>query len=91
MLVLPPQLTHDEAAACVRMLSQALASQPPRQAAVADAGPLQQFDSSALAVLLECRREALAQGRSVSVTNMPPRLQELASVYGVSEVLAPPA
>jgi phospholipid transport system transporter-binding protein len=91
MLVLPSRLTHDDAAACVRMLSQALASQPPQQPAVADAGPLQQFDSSALAVLLECRREALAQGRSFAVANMAPRLQELASVYGVSELLTPPA
>jgi phospholipid transport system transporter-binding protein len=91
MLVLPPQLTHDEAVACSRMLSQTLRSQPAQQPAVADAAPLQQFDSSALAVLLECRREALAQGRAFSVANMPPRLRELASVYGVSELLAPPA
>ena len=91
MLVLPPQLSHDEAAACSRMLLQALRSEPAQQGAVADAAPLQTFDSSALAVLLECRREALAHGRAFAVVNMPERLRELAAVYGVSELLAAPA
>ncbi|HZY20109.1 MAG TPA: STAS domain-containing protein [Ramlibacter sp.] len=88
MLVLPAQLTHAQAPACARMLAQALRSQPAREA-VADASPLQQFDSSALAVLLECRREAMANGKTFAVANMPPRLRELAAVYGVSELLAP--
>jgi phospholipid transport system transporter-binding protein len=54
---------------------------------VVDARPLQVFDSSALAVLLECRREALALGKTFAVANMPPRLRDLAGVYGVSELL----
>jgi phospholipid transport system transporter-binding protein len=87
VLVLPAQLTHDEAPACARMLAQALGSQPQGHA-VADAAALQHFDSSALAVLLECRREALALGRTFTVANMPPRLRDLATVYGVSELLA---
>ena len=86
MLVLPAQLTHAEAAACSRMLAQALQSEPGREA-VADASALQQFDSSALAVLLECRREALAMGKTFVVSRLPPRLGELAGVYGVSELL----
>jgi phospholipid transport system transporter-binding protein len=89
MLVLPAQLTHADAPACARMLAQALRSEPQQQA-VADASALQQFDSSALAVLLECRREALALGKQFSVANLPPRLRELAGVYGVFELLAPP-
>jgi len=88
MLVLPAELTHDEAAACARMLAQALRSEPGTQV-IADASPLQQFDSSALAVLLDCRREALANGKSFAVSGLSPRLRELASVYGVSELLAP--
>ena len=87
MLVLPAQLTHDEAAACARMLSQALRAEPERRV-VADAAALHQFDSSALAVLLECRREALAHGKDLAVVNLPERLRELASVYGVGELLA---
>ena len=88
MLVLPARLTHDDAPACARMLAQALRSEPQQQV-VADASALQQFDSSALAVLLECRREALALGKEFSVTQMPPRLRELAGLYGVGDLLEP--
>jgi phospholipid transport system transporter-binding protein len=88
LLVLPAQLTHAEASACSRMLAQALRSEPQQQAVV-DASALQRFDSSALAVLLECRREALALGKNLAVANMPPRLGELAGLYGASELLAP--
>lgn len=86
MLVLPESLTHAEAPACCRMLAQALRSDPSPQA-VADASALQQFDSSVLAVLLDARREALALGKTFAVTHMPARLRELATLYGVSELL----
>jgi phospholipid transport system transporter-binding protein len=86
MLVLPAELTHDQAAACSRMLAQAMRSEK-EGAVVADAGALQRFDSSALAVLLECRREALAHGKSFAVARLPARLRELASVYGVEGLL----
>jgi phospholipid transport system transporter-binding protein len=90
VLVLPAELTHAEAPACCRMLAQALRSDPAPQA-VADASALQHFDSSALAVLLECRREALALGKSFSVSRLPERLRELAALYGVAELLPPAA
>ena len=86
MLVLPAELTHDDAVACCRMLAQGLRSQP-ESAIVADAGNLTKFDSSVLAVLLECRREALALGKTFSVTRMPPRLRDLAALYGVAQLL----
>jgi phospholipid transport system transporter-binding protein len=86
MLVLPPKLTHDEAPACVLMLRQGLAGQA-ASSTVVDASPLVQFDSSALAVLLECRREASALGRGFAVKGLPPRLRELASLYGVAGLL----
>jgi len=86
MLVLPAELTHAQAAASVRMLAQGLRSQTDA-AVVADASALAKFDSSALAVLLECRREALAQGKTFSVRGLPARLRELAAVYGVGELL----
>jgi phospholipid transport system transporter-binding protein len=86
VLVLPAELTQAQANACLRMLVQGLKAS--RQSpAVADASALERFDSSALAVLLECRREALAQGRAFTVTGMPPRLAELAGLYGVEELL----
>ena len=87
MLVLPARLTHEHAAPCARMLAQAMRSEPAQ--VVADASPLQEFDSSALAVLLECRREALLQGKSFAVGQLPARLRQLAGVYGVAELLAP--
>ncbi|MDM0120564.1 MULTISPECIES: STAS domain-containing protein [Variovorax] len=86
MLVLPPKLTHDEAPACMRMLQQGLAGQE-GSSAVVDASALERFDSSALAVLLECRREASALGRSFAVKGLSPRLRELASLYGIAGLL----
>ena len=86
MLVLPSELTHAQAPACSLMLAQALRSEPGTQA-VADASALLKFDSSALAVLLECRREALAQGKTFAVSNLHPRLRALATLYGVGELL----
>ena len=90
MLMLPAELTHEQAPACARMLAQALGSEKEADV-VADAGALERFDSSALAVLLDCRREALARGKSFAVAHMPARLRELAAVYGVDSLLPAPA
>jgi phospholipid transport system transporter-binding protein len=90
VLVLPAELTHAEATACGRMLAQALRSDQGRQA-VADASALRHFDSSALAVLLDCRREALALGKTFAVSRLHPRLRALATLYGVAELLPEPA
>ena len=86
MLVLPAELTHAQATACCRMLAQALRTDPGREA-VADASALRRFDSSALAVLLECRREALALGKTFAVSQLQPRLRALAVLYGVGALL----
>jgi len=87
MLVLPATLRHEEAPACMRMLQQGLAAQSPESVAVVDATALAQFDSSALAVLLECRRESSALGRGFSVKGLSPRLRELAALYGIAGLL----
>ena len=86
MVVLPVDLTHVHAPACARMLAQAVRAEA-GTSVVADASPLQRFDSSALAVLLECRREALLARKSFSVMALPTRLRELAGLYGVAELL----
>lgn len=52
-----------------------------------DAGDLQTFDSSAVAVLLELRRKLLGQGKALRVCNWPERLRELVDIYGVSDLL----
>ncbi|MDF1484749.1 STAS domain-containing protein [Ramlibacter sp. H39-3-26] len=88
-LVLPAALTHAQARASLDMLLQGLrAHRGPAMAVVADATALVAFDSSALAVLLECRREALAQGHRFSVKGLPPDLGNLAKLYGVGALLA---
>ena len=86
MLILPAELTHQQAGPCSQMLASGLRSSP-ESSVVADAAALSTFDSSALAVLLECRREAMALGETFSVSHLPPRLRELAVLYGVAELL----
>ena len=90
MLVLPSELTHAQALACSRMLAQGIAAET-SGTVVLDASALGQqgarFDSSALAVVLECRREAMAAGKQLSVRGLPQRLRELAGLYGVASLL----
>lgn len=89
MLLLPATLTEREARDTLRMLKAALQ----REAAGAeatlavDASQLQRFDSSALAVLLECERLAQAWGKIFEVKHLPVKLIELARVYGVDHAL----
>ena len=89
MLSLPALLTHDVAADFERGLKALVAAQPAQ--VVADASSLKTFDSSALAVLLACRREAMALGKPFSVAALPPRLRQLAGLYGVAELIPPAA
>ena len=53
-----------------------------------DAGALQDFDTSTVALLLEARRRAQARGAAFVIRNAPPKLQELARLYGVDELLS---
>jgi phospholipid transport system transporter-binding protein len=85
VLTLPVRLTHQVVMPVLRAMSDA---QNSHAAVVIDASALQEFDSSALAVLLSCRRQALAAGKSFSVQGLPQRLRQLAGLYGVAELLA---
>jgi phospholipid transport system transporter-binding protein len=87
MLLLPVTLTAREARDTLRMLKQALQKEGGDAAVVVDAGTLQQFDSSALAVLLEVDRLAEAWGRPFSIVSAPPKLVALAKLYGVDALL----
>lgn len=86
VIVLPAELTHATADACVAMAGQSI-----RAAGAGDvlvqAGGLHDFDSSALAVLLETRRIAHAAGHGWTIADLPPRLAQLAGLYGVGELL----
>jgi phospholipid transport system transporter-binding protein len=46
-------------------------------------------DSSAVALLLEWRREALARGKQLIFVNLPANLLALAELYGVAELIQP--
>jgi phospholipid transport system transporter-binding protein len=92
LLKLPAVLTHAQASVAARHLKAALRESAADQApVVADASDMTQFDSSALAVLLECRREALALGRTFFVQGLPPRLRQLAGLYGIAALIPSPA
>lgn len=83
---LPERLTVAESGHTLAHLRRALAAQP-GDSATLDAGALQHFDSSALALLLELRRELQRSGRQLQVQNWPPRLRDLVAAYGVAELL----
>lgn len=85
MLKLPAVLTHDAAASFARGIASSIVSEPP--VVVADLGSLTEFDSSALALLLECRRLALQAGKSFAVQGAPARIRQLATLYGVAELI----
>ena len=86
-LELPVRLTLAEADQTLARLGGELASRS-EATVVVNAGSLQVFDSSALSVLLELRRRLLAQGKALQVNGWPRRLEDLASLYGVHELLA---
>lgn len=85
VLTLPPELTHVAASDFSLGLNQAVLSEP--DGVVVDASALKKFDSSALAVLIECRRQALVAGKAFSVYGAPARLRHLASLYGVEQLI----
>ena len=85
MLTLPAVLTHAVAVRFLPEISGGMATDPDQ--VVVDAGALDQFDSSALALLLECRRQAMAAGKAFSVHGAPARLLQLAEVYGVAALI----
>ena len=91
MLLLPANVTAAEANDTRRLLAQALKAEGEAGAVVVDASNLQRFDSSALAVLLECQRAAQAWGMPFELRGAPAKLAALARLYGVDVLLMPAA
>ena len=81
---LPAQLTHAQAATVAQQLGRLARTQPSLRV---DASALQQFDSSALAVLLTGLREAAKQQNALTVSGLPDKALALARVYGVQDLL----
>jgi phospholipid transport system transporter-binding protein len=59
----------------------------PREGIV-DCGGIGAFDSAAVAVLLALKRRAAAEGRRLAFAGLPARLEALATLYDVEEMLA---
>jgi phospholipid transport system transporter-binding protein len=86
MLNFPAELTNLQATALLQQLGAQLTAETGAELVV-DARAMERFDSSALAVLLQLRRDALTQGKTFSVKGLPQRLRELAGLYGVADLL----
>ena len=88
MVILPDTLNLAQANAAVRSIEEELARNGAGALAlVVDAAALRNFDTSAIAVLLEARRLAHASGRALSVRGAPPAMVELSGLYGVQGLL----
>lgn len=87
MLVLPDELTHAQAGACLDMLREAARAEGGAHVEL-DAALLRRFDSSALAVLLALRRACQKLGKPLAIRGLPPKLRELAGLYGVDSLLS---
>lgn len=81
MLTLPARLDHSEASS--NWVEQVRAANWQ-----IDASQLEAFDSSALALLLDLRRSAMTANTKLVIHNAPARLTQLATLYGVSELIA---
>ncbi|MCX8521665.1 MAG: STAS domain-containing protein [Rhodoferax sp.] len=88
MLTLPTILTHSQAKDCLQKLTHAVQHEAEKQVVV-DAAPLNNFDSSALAVLLALRRECARAGKLFTVRGLPDHLRALAALYGIEALLTP--
>jgi phospholipid transport system transporter-binding protein len=86
VLALPQELTQAGASACLAALLRGLRAQTDPEVVV-DASALSRFDSAALAVLLEFRRNSIATGKRFKIIGLPVRLGDLAALYGVGELL----
>jgi phospholipid transport system transporter-binding protein len=56
---------------------------------VIDFSGITDIDSSAVALLLEWRRQALAHAKTLEFVNLPPNLLALAQLYGVADLIQP--
>jgi phospholipid transport system transporter-binding protein len=87
IFVLPATIMQDQAQAVADNLTHNMAQLAAAKGVSLNASALQQFDSSALAVVLACRRTVLELGGQFQVVGLPERLLALAQVYGVTELL----
>jgi phospholipid transport system transporter-binding protein len=82
-LQLPAKSDLEQAPALLRQLDAALDA----QGLAIDASALSDFDSSTVALLLHAQRLSKARGVALAIHGAPPKLRELARLYGVDELL----
>ena len=84
-LALPATVTHAQATAQLAAWAPQLAGSG-TGAVTLDCAALQHFDSTALALVLELGRQVRAKGARLQLRGVPPRLRDLAVVYGIEAV-----
>ena len=84
---LPASLTLTEAAAVHRDLQAAIQQSASGVPFEVDAAGLHDFDTSGLAVLLAAHRATRSRGQAFAICQAPAKLNQLAALYGVSELL----
>lgn len=82
---LPENASIEQGPELLGLLDQALDESA--QTLTLDASGLRQFDTATLALLLEAKRRARVKGCAFEVAGAPPKLLELARLYGVEELL----
>jgi phospholipid transport system transporter-binding protein len=75
--------------ATVSALAGAVQEQLRQGARVVDFRGVTEVDSAAVALALEWLRQAAQSNREVQLANLPVAMQNLAKLYGVSELLQP--
>ncbi len=80
---LPARVVYDVAPDILAMCGQALAD----GARAFDLSACADFDSSLIGILLELERQAATLGGAVRLLDPPPKLRELAQLYGVDDLL----
>lgn len=84
---LPETLTLAGARQTAAALEAAIVATPTGQTLQIDCSGLRVLDSAALSVLLQAQRVARARGRHLRLHEPPAKLQALAGLYGVQELL----
>lgn len=82
MLQFPNNIDHSQAASNMAWRADARANEYQ-----IDLGGTDVFDSSLLALLLDLRRTATSEGATLGIHNCPTKLTQLATLYGVNELL----
>ena len=83
---LPSTLTQAQAASVADHLGKAIADS--QGIFLLDTSALQQFDSSALAVLVGACRMAARTQVQLQITGLPARAAQLAGLYGLTDILS---